>query len=169
MSTAALQRTLVFLYLGIDMVCFAICIVLVARLNVEKYLDADHDAILAHQKAQVLAEGGTWVDPAERARLEQETKRLRRQGFRNWKRPAGERVSTLQRRTRSTLQGGRSRRTLLSESSWGSEKAAGRTEKKKSRESLRTEQKGSCPSGTTKDPGRAAISCEGAVFLLFSW
>jgi len=44
----------------------------VARLNVEKHLDADHDAILAHQKAQVLAEGGTWVDPAERARLEQE-------------------------------------------------------------------------------------------------
>ena len=72
MSTSALQRTLVSLYLGTDMVCFAICIVLVARLNVEKYLDADHDAILAHQKAQVLAEGGTWVDPAERARLEQE-------------------------------------------------------------------------------------------------
>ena len=72
MSTSALQRTLVFLYLGIDMVCFAICIFLVARLNVEKHLDADHDAILAHQKAQVLAEGGTWVDPAERARLEQE-------------------------------------------------------------------------------------------------
>lgn len=78
MSTSALQRTLVFLYLGIDMVCFAICIVLVARLNVEKHLDADHDAILAHQKAQVLAEGGTWLDPAERARLEQEEARVRK-------------------------------------------------------------------------------------------
>ena len=169
MSTAALQRTLVFLYLGIDMVCFAICIVLVARLNVEKYLDADHDAILAHQKAQVRAEGGTWVDPAERARLEQEEADKEAEEARVQELEETCRVSTLQRRTRSTLQGGRSRRTLLSESSWGSEKAAGRTEKKKSRESLRTEQKGSCPSGTTKDPGRAAISCEGAVFLLFSW
>ena len=80
MSTSALQRTLVSLYLGTDMVCFAICIFLVARLNVEKHLDADHAAILAHQKAQVLAEGGTWVDPAERARLEQE-ETCRRKGL----------------------------------------------------------------------------------------
>lgn len=53
-QTAQVQRILVLTYLGIDMICFAVCIVLVLRLDVEKHLDEDHALILAHQKQQVL-------------------------------------------------------------------------------------------------------------------
>ena len=42
------------------------------RLPLRRLHDGDLRRPCAHQKAQVLAEGGTWVDPAERARLEQE-------------------------------------------------------------------------------------------------
>ena len=41
-------------------------------MDVEKYIDEDKAAILERQKAAVLAEGGTWIDPEERARMEQE-------------------------------------------------------------------------------------------------
>lgn len=71
-QTAQVQRILVLMYLGIDMICFAVCIVLVLRLDVEKHLDEDHALILAHQKQQVLEADGTWIDPKERARREQE-------------------------------------------------------------------------------------------------
>ena len=37
-----------------------------------KHAKEEHDAIITHQKAAVLAEGGKWIEPEERARLEQE-------------------------------------------------------------------------------------------------
>jgi hypothetical protein len=39
---------------------------------VEKYGEEDRRLIIERQKQAVLAEGGTWIDPEERARLEQE-------------------------------------------------------------------------------------------------
>ena len=40
--------------------------------NVEKFSKEDQEKIIAHQKAEVEAAGGVWVDPEERLRLEQE-------------------------------------------------------------------------------------------------
>jgi len=41
-------------------------------MNVEKYADEDRKKILERQKEAVLAAGGTWIEPEEKARLEQE-------------------------------------------------------------------------------------------------
>jgi GPH family glycoside/pentoside/hexuronide:cation symporter len=41
-------------------------------MDVEKYTDEDRQKVLERQKAAVLAEGGTWIEPEERARLEHE-------------------------------------------------------------------------------------------------
>ncbi len=46
-------------------------------LKVEKHIEADHAAILSKQKADALAAGMEWIEPAERLRREQEeTERL---------------------------------------------------------------------------------------------
>lgn len=71
-QSGSTQWVLALMYLGMDMITFVICFFLLFRMNVEKHLDEDHALITGHQKEAVLAEGGTWVDPAERARLEQE-------------------------------------------------------------------------------------------------
>lgn len=55
-----------------ELICYAIIAVLMIFLNVEKNLKEDQEKILAYQKAEVLAAGGVWLDPAERLRLEQE-------------------------------------------------------------------------------------------------
>jgi hypothetical protein len=41
-------------------------------MSVEKFTNVDNKAIVADQKAEVLAAGGQWVEPEERARLEEE-------------------------------------------------------------------------------------------------
>ena len=41
-------------------------------MNVEKFTNADNKAIVADQKAEVLAAGGNWVEPAVRAKQEEE-------------------------------------------------------------------------------------------------
>lgn len=71
-QAASTETGLVIAYLCMDMIGFALSIILLWRLDVEKHLDEDKAAILERQKAAVLAEGGTWIDPEERARLEQE-------------------------------------------------------------------------------------------------
>ena len=40
-------------------------------LNVEKFSDLDRKAIVADQKAKVLAAGGEWIEPEERAKMEE--------------------------------------------------------------------------------------------------
>lgn len=50
---------LVIAYLGMDMVGFALSIVLLWGLDVEKHLDEGKAVILERQKQAVLAEGGT--------------------------------------------------------------------------------------------------------------
>lgn len=66
------QTMLALCYLGMELICYAIIVVLMAFLNVEKYVAQDQQTILEHQKAEVLAAGGEWVEPAERLRMEQE-------------------------------------------------------------------------------------------------
>jgi len=69
---ASAQTGMVIVYLCMDMIGFAISIIALWGMNVEKYLDDDKKQILERQKAAVLAEGGEWIEPAERERLEQE-------------------------------------------------------------------------------------------------
>lgn len=66
------QTALVWCYLGIELICYAIIAVMLLFLKVEKHTKTDQEAIVARQKAEVLASGGIWVDPEERLRLEQE-------------------------------------------------------------------------------------------------
>ena len=71
-QTASTETGMVIAYLCMDMIGFALSIILLWRMDVEKYIDEDKAAILERQKAAVLAEGGTWIDPEERQRMEQE-------------------------------------------------------------------------------------------------
>ena len=63
---------LVLCYLGIELICYAILVVLMSFLKVEKEVAEDQKTIRARQKEQVLAEGRKWIEPEEQMRLEQE-------------------------------------------------------------------------------------------------
>lgn len=71
-QNAAVQNMLTLCYLGIELICYAVIVVLMLFLKVEKHIEEDQKTILENQKAAVLAAGGTWIEPAERLRLEQE-------------------------------------------------------------------------------------------------
>lgn len=66
------QSMLAFCYLGAELICYAVIVILMCFLNVEKYTAEDQKKILEYQKAAVLASGQTWTEPAERLRIEQE-------------------------------------------------------------------------------------------------
>ncbi len=59
-------------YVWVETVAYAVCGVLICFFGVEKYLEADQKKIVERQKAEVLAAGGEWIEPAERLRMEQE-------------------------------------------------------------------------------------------------
>ena len=69
---ASAQTGMVIVYLCMDMIGFVVSIIALWRMDVEKHLDEDKKQILERQKAAVIAEGGKWIDPEERERLEQE-------------------------------------------------------------------------------------------------
>ena len=69
---ASAQTGMVIAYLCMDMIGFVISIATLWGMNVEKYLDEDKEKILERQKAAVIAEGGTWIPPEERERMETE-------------------------------------------------------------------------------------------------
>ena len=71
-QNAAVGHMLVLCYLGIELICYAAIVLLLAFLKVEKHIREDQETILNAQKAAVLAAGGEWVEPAERLRMEQE-------------------------------------------------------------------------------------------------
>ena len=56
----------------VEGVCYLIMGLMFIFMNVEKYTALDNEAIVADQKAKCLAEGKEWIEPAERARLEEE-------------------------------------------------------------------------------------------------
>ena len=71
-QAASTETGMVIAYLCMDMIGFIVSIILLFRMDVEKYTEEDQKKIIERQKEAVLAEGGTWIEPAERARLEQE-------------------------------------------------------------------------------------------------
>lgn len=68
----ATRSVLVWCYLGIELVCYAVIAVLMIFLGVEKRVKQDQETILERQKSDVLASGGVWLEPKERLRIEQE-------------------------------------------------------------------------------------------------
>ena len=71
-QSAGTERMIIFVYLMMDLISFAVSIIVMWKMDVEKFAKADHDAIIERQKAAVLAEGGEWIEPEVRAKLEQE-------------------------------------------------------------------------------------------------
>ena len=61
-----------FLAFGVEGICYLIIAIMFIFMNVEKFTNADNKAIVSDQKAAVLAAGGNWVEPEERAKLEEE-------------------------------------------------------------------------------------------------
>jgi GPH family glycoside/pentoside/hexuronide:cation symporter len=71
-QNAGVENMLALCYLGIELICYAAIVILMCFLKVEKHIKEDHQIILEHQKAAVLAAGGVWTTPEERLRKEQE-------------------------------------------------------------------------------------------------
>ena len=61
-----------FLAYGVEGICYVIIAVMFLFMNVEKYTELDKEAIVADQKARVLANGGEWIDPEEKLKMEEE-------------------------------------------------------------------------------------------------
>ena len=59
-----------FLAFGVEGVCYLIIALMFIFMNVEKFTNVDNKAIVADQKAEVLAAGGEWVEPDVRAKAE---------------------------------------------------------------------------------------------------
>ncbi|MBP3731897.1 MAG: MFS transporter [Bacilli bacterium] len=57
---------------GVEGICYLIIAVMFIFMNVEKFTNSDNKAIVADQKAEVLAAGGQWVEPDVRAKQEEE-------------------------------------------------------------------------------------------------
>ncbi len=71
-QNGGVQSMLMLCYLGMELICYAVIVVLMSFLKVEKHIKEDQKTILENQKAAVLAAGGEWIEPAERLRMEQE-------------------------------------------------------------------------------------------------
>lgn len=71
-QNGGVQSMLALCYLGAEIICYAVIVVLMCFLKVEKHIEEDQKTILQHQKKAVLEAGGVWIEPAERLRMEQE-------------------------------------------------------------------------------------------------
>ena len=69
---AAKQFLHTFLAFGVEGICYVIIAILFLFMNVERFTNVDNKAIVADQKAEVLAANGNWIEPDERLRLEEE-------------------------------------------------------------------------------------------------
>ena len=61
-----------FAFFGGEVICYLVIGVMFLFMNVEKYGKADHKIILEAQKAECLAAGKEWIEPAVRAKQEEE-------------------------------------------------------------------------------------------------
>lgn len=59
-------------FFGGEVICYLVIGVMFLFMNVEKYGKADHKIILEAQKAECLAAGKEWIEPAVRAKQEEE-------------------------------------------------------------------------------------------------
>lgn len=64
------QAAMTTLSFGVEAVCYLVMGAMFIFMNVEKFTKIDNLAIVADQKAKVLAAGGEWVEPAVRAEQE---------------------------------------------------------------------------------------------------
>ena len=71
-QNAATNNAFIFLFLGLDVVVSVVCIALLAFVNVEKTISYKQAAIRERLKVRILAEGGEWIEPEEKERLEQQ-------------------------------------------------------------------------------------------------
>ena len=71
-QNGGVQSMLALCYLGAEIICYAVIVILMCFLKVEKHIEEDQKTILQHQKKAVLEAGGVWIEPAERLRMEQE-------------------------------------------------------------------------------------------------
>ena len=71
-SIAGKQFLHTFLAYGVEGICYIIIAVMFLFMGVEKFTNVDNKAIVADQKAEVLAANGEWIEPNERLRLEEE-------------------------------------------------------------------------------------------------
>ena len=71
-NKAALQFLNTFLAYGVEGICYILIAVMFLFMGVERFTDVDNKAIVADQKAEVLAANGKWIEPDERLRLEEE-------------------------------------------------------------------------------------------------
>lgn len=72
MQSQAVQQVFVFGFIGVDVVVYAVLVIILAFMGVEKLMPTIHAEIRQRQKAQYEARGEVWVDPEELARIEQE-------------------------------------------------------------------------------------------------
>ena len=68
----ALRFLHTFLAYGVEGICYLLIAIMFLFMNVEKFTNVDNKAIVADQKAEVLAAGGEWIEPEERAKREEE-------------------------------------------------------------------------------------------------
>lgn len=61
-----------FLAFGVEGICYLLIAIMFLFMNVEKFSNVDVKAIVADQKAEVLAANGNWIEPDERLKLEEE-------------------------------------------------------------------------------------------------
>ena len=71
-SNVANSPITAFFFLWFGAIAGLVMVILMLLLNVEKQIDNDHETIIERQKQKVLAEGGVWIEPQEKLRLEQE-------------------------------------------------------------------------------------------------
>lgn len=71
-SNVANSPITAFFFLWFGAIAGLVMVILILLLNVEKQIDNDHETIIERQKQKVLAEGGVWIEPQEKLRLEQE-------------------------------------------------------------------------------------------------
>ena len=71
-QTEAVKTALTILAFGVCMVIFLLMFVLMSRIKLEDKAPETLNKLMTKKKAEVEAAGGTWVDPSEAARLEQE-------------------------------------------------------------------------------------------------
>ena len=69
---AAKQFLHTFLAFGVEGICYVLIAVMFLFMGVERFTNVDNKAIVADQKAEVLAANGNWIEPDERLRLEEE-------------------------------------------------------------------------------------------------
>lgn len=72
LSDPTIRTALTWIFIGGETICYLIIAIMFIFMNVEKFSEKDHAMIIENQKAEALAAGIEWIDPADRLRMEEE-------------------------------------------------------------------------------------------------